>query len=387
MARTGIISSIFLANEREMKAINVDDGIEVRSATTCYLCGAEGQLLYGNLQDRLFGAQGTWNLRKCCNPECDLLWLDPMPTEADLHKVYKAYFTHQVSSNSTDNPRSHGMLLRSLRLVLKIGYRSLLHLTDIQQSLSQAREDTANIYLSNSKVGRLLDVGCGNGTFLDRMRSLGWDVQGVEVDHKAARVAAKVFNIPVFVGTLEEARHPAASLDAITMNHVIEHVHDPIALLQECYRILRPQGDLIVVTPNVRSLGHARFGRHWRGLEPPRHLHLFSPSTLQSSARKAGFRKVETWTTPANAEVLAIGSFDIERGGRQTAGNSQPLLRELLGKYFQLRACLYYWRHSDSGEEVILRASKGKPGHYLIKLRSSLARGQFVPCSSPITPM
>jgi 2-polyprenyl-3-methyl-5-hydroxy-6-metoxy-1,4-benzoquinol methylase len=358
MGRTGIISSIFLANECEMKAIKVNAGIEVQNVATCYLCGAEGHLLYGNLQDRIFGAQGAWNLKKCCNPECELLWLDPMPIKADLHKVYETYFTHQVNSNSTDNPRAHGMLLKSFRLVLKSGYRLLLHSTGVQLSLSQAREDVANIYLSKSKAGRLLDIGCGNGTFLDRMRSLGWDVRGIEVDHKAARIAEKVFNIPVFVGTLEEAHHPAASLDAITMNHVIEHVHDPIALLQECYRILRPQADLIVVTPNVKSLGHARFGQHWRGLEPPRHLHLFSQATLQSSAHKAGFRKVETWTTPANAEVLATGSFDIKYGSRQTVGNSQPLLRELLGKYFQLRACVYYRRHLDSGEEVILRASK-----------------------------
>jgi 2-polyprenyl-3-methyl-5-hydroxy-6-metoxy-1,4-benzoquinol methylase len=341
-----------------MKTINVNDGIEVQDAATCYLCGAEGHLLYGNLQDRIFGVQGKWNLKKCCNPECELLWLDPVPTEANLHKVYETYFTHQVSGSDVDNLRAHGMLLRSFRLVLKLGYRLLLHLTGIHQSLSQARQDTANIYLSNSKTGRLLDVGCGNGTFLDRMRSLGWNVQGVEVDHKAARIAEKVFSVPVFIGTLEEARRPAASVDAITMNHVIEHVHDPIALLQECHRILKPGGHLTVVTPNVRSLGHAWFGRNWRGLEPPRHLYLFSQATLQSSARKAGFRKVETWTTPANAEVLAIGSFDIKCGGRQTVGNSLPLLRELLGKYFQLRACVYYWRHSDSGEEVILRASK-----------------------------
>jgi 2-polyprenyl-3-methyl-5-hydroxy-6-metoxy-1,4-benzoquinol methylase len=358
MGRTGIRSSIFLANECEMQTINVNDDIEVQNVTACYLCGAEGYVLYENLQDRLFGARGKWNLKKCSNPECELLWLNPMPTEADLYKVYETYFTHQVNSSGTDTVRVQRMSLKPLRAVLKLGYRVLLRLIDTHQYLPQGRQDTANIYLSNRKAGSLLDVGCGNGTFLNRMRSLGWNVQGVEVDHKAARIAEKVFSVPVFVGTLEEARRPAASIDAITMNHVIEHVHDPIALLQECHRILKPGAHVTVVTPNVRSLGHAWFGRDWRGLEPPRHLYLFSQSTLQNSAREAGFRKVETWTTPANAEVLAAGSLLIKCGGRQNLGRSQLLMREVLGKYFQLRALAYYRRNFDSGEEVVLRASK-----------------------------
>ena len=341
-----------------MQTIDVNDDIEVQNVTSCYLCGSEGYLLYENLQDKLFGARGKWNLTKCYNAECELLWLNPMPTEADLYKVYETYFTHQASSGSTDNVRVQRMSLKPFRVVLKLGYRVLLRLIDTRQDLPQGRQDTANIYLSSKRVGSLLDVGCGNGAFLDRMRSLGWNVQGVEVDHKAARIAEEVFRIPVFIGTLEEARHPAASFDAVTMNHVIEHVHHPITLLQECHRILKPGGYLTVVTPNVKSLGHARFGRDWRGLEPPRHLHLFSQSTLQSSARMAGFRKVETWTTPANAEILAVGSLDIKRGGRRKLGRSQLLMRDVLGKYFQLRALAYYRRHFDSGEEAVLRASK-----------------------------
>jgi 2-polyprenyl-3-methyl-5-hydroxy-6-metoxy-1,4-benzoquinol methylase len=341
-----------------MKTFDVNEGIEVQSVTTCYLCGTEGHLLYSDLCDRLFEAPGEWNLKKCCNPECELIWLDPMPTEADLHRVYENYFTHQVSSDGSDNVRVQRMFLKPFRLVLKLGYQMLVYFTGMEHTLSQARLNLARMYLPDNVTGRLLDVGCGNGAFLDRMRAFGWVVQGVEVDHKAAGIAEREYSIPVFVGTLAEARYPSASLDAITLHHVIEHVHDPIALLQECHRLLKPGGHLLAVTPNMRSLGHARFGQHWRGLEPPRHLHLFSQSTLECSARKAGFQNFETWTTPANAEGMATASLDIERGCRHTKGSSQSLTRELVSRYFQLRAFTYHLRHLDSGEEVILKASK-----------------------------
>jgi 2-polyprenyl-3-methyl-5-hydroxy-6-metoxy-1,4-benzoquinol methylase len=341
-----------------MKMIDLNEGIEVQSVPTCYLCGREGHILYSDLRDKVFDAPGKWNVKKCCNPECELVWLDPIPTEDHLHRVYETYFTHQVSNNGTNNVRVQSVLMKSSRLVLKLGYQLFTYCTGLNRSLSQARLDITSMYLAKKRSGRLLDVGCGNGAFLDRMRSSGWNVQGVEVDHKAARVAEEVFSVPVFVGTLEEAGHPNTTFDAITMNHVIEHVHDPIALLQECHRILKPGGDLIVVTPNVRSLGHVRFGQHWRGLEPPRHLQLFSQSTLQGSARKAGFRKVETWTTPANAEGIAMASIAIKYGGRHIVGSPQPLIRAFLSKYFQLRALIYHWRHLDSGEELILRTSK-----------------------------
>jgi 2-polyprenyl-3-methyl-5-hydroxy-6-metoxy-1,4-benzoquinol methylase len=341
-----------------MKTINMNDGIEVHDIMTCYLCGTEGYVIYRDLHDKIFGAPGKWDLKKCRNPECELIWLDPMPTESDLHKVYETYYTHQVNGSSANNVGKRNLLLRPFHLVLKFGHKLLVHITGMDQALSQAQLDLSSMYLTSNRIGSLLDIGCGNGVFLDRMRSLGWNVQGVEVDQKAASVAEKVFNIPVFVGTLEAASHSSESLDAITMNHVIEHVHDPIALLQECARILKPGGYLIVVTPNARSLGHVRFGQYWRGLEPPRHLHLFSQSTLQGSAHKAGFRNIETWTTPANAEGIAIASLDVEYAGRQTQGTPSPFTRAILSKYFQLRAFTYHWGHTDSGEEVILRASK-----------------------------
>jgi 2-polyprenyl-3-methyl-5-hydroxy-6-metoxy-1,4-benzoquinol methylase len=348
----------FWAYEREMKTINVNGGIEVQSVTTCYLCGAEGHILYGNLRDRLFGAPGEWNLKKCPDAKCGLIWLDPMPVEADLHKVYENYYTHYASPNSIDPVKTQSVRGKPFRLLLKLGYQVLLHLAGMSQGLGQARLDALMMYLAKNNPGTLLDVGCGDGSFLARMELLGWDVRGVDIDHESARIAHETFGVPVYVGTLQGGKYPDACFNAITMSHVIEHVYDPITLLTESYRILKPGGSLVVVTPNIASFGYRHFERNWRGLEPPRHLHLFSRSTIENIANRAGIQKIATWISPANAEWLALASIDFQASGYHMNGHVAPLSKRIASSWFQIKAVRYFRNNPDSGEELFLKATK-----------------------------
>jgi 2-polyprenyl-3-methyl-5-hydroxy-6-metoxy-1,4-benzoquinol methylase len=284
-----------------------------------------------------------------------------MPTEADLYKIYETYYTHQVCdgrADHTDNARPPSVVLRPFLKVLKFGHQLLGYLTGMNSALPHARMDAAQMYLVNNRAGRLLDIGCGNGVFLDRMQSLGWTVQGVEVDSKSAKVAIESFGIPVYVGSIEEAKYPHSYFDAITLSHVIEHVYDPIGLLRECHRILKPGGTLVAVTPNSTSLGHERFEQSWIALDPPRHLHLFARSTIEPVADKAGFKKTEVWTTPANAEWHAFTSMDIRSHGYHRMGDSPSLARIITSRWFQLRAFIDHRKNPASGEELVLKAWK-----------------------------
>jgi SAM-dependent methyltransferase len=140
--------------------------------------------------------------------------------------------------------------------------------------------------LHASSRGRLLDVGCGNGAFLAKMRDLGWEVVGVKPDPEAARVAREDFGVTVFEGRLEEAGLSDGSLDTITMHHVIEHISDPVDVLRECYRILKPSGILVIVTPNLNALGRHLMGMSWRGWEVPRHFTLYLRRALSGPVWK-----------------------------------------------------------------------------------------------------
>jgi len=206
---------------------------------------------------------------------------------------------------------------------------------------------------------RLLDVGCGNGQFLARMRKIGWEVIGVELDKQAVDVARDMLGIYVYHGSLEEAKFSEDSFDAITMHHVIEHLFDPIGTLKECHRLLKPGGKLVVVTPNIDSLGHKLFKEAWRGLEPPRHLYIFSTNNIKICARRAGFQVVKIRTTARSARRIRAASLIIRREGVLPGGSSprQSFLGRLQGLLFQL---VEYGisQIRDIGEEIILVATK-----------------------------
>jgi SAM-dependent methyltransferase len=313
--------------------------IRNRPLPYCPLCNSAGTEMYAGLADRFFGATGRWNFRRCVNPDCGLWWLDPMPLAEDLPKAYEDYCTH-VDDSSVPSLR---------RRFERAAFRFALCL----MGLDRERERSRSLYLSQKPPGRLLEVGCGAGTRLSRLRARGWDVCGQEVDLLAAEVARKTYNLTVVVAPLESAGLAENSFDAVAMNHVIEHVVDPVGLLAESCRLLRPGGDLVVVTPNANSFLHQHFGVHWRALDPPRHLHLFSPTTLSQAAARAGFRDVCCWTSAANAFSVATGSLYLRH---HRPANSIAV--QCVGLWWQLRARLARASDSNSGEECVLHARK-----------------------------
>jgi 2-polyprenyl-3-methyl-5-hydroxy-6-metoxy-1,4-benzoquinol methylase len=151
--------------------------------------------------------------------------------------------------------------------------------------------------------GKLLDVGCGSGEFLRWMRDLGWDVYGVEPDPAGAEVA-RGGNIPVRVGTVQQADFPADEFDLVTLSHVLEHLPDPIATITECRRILKPGGRLVAVTPNTGSRASRRYRRHWMGCEVPRHLMLFNTDSIREVAARASIKVVAVRTCARTARWI-----------------------------------------------------------------------------------
>ena len=147
--------------------------------------------------------------------------------------------------------------------------------------------------------GNLLDVGCANGEFLSLAKKHGFNVQGIEVNDHTATIAASN-GLPVFRGTLEEARFENNSFSAIYLGDVIEHVTDPVALLKECKRILKKEGVIVISTPNMDCfwvLATRYICRWlkfpWSVLLPPYHLYLFSQANMKTLLRTFNFEVLE----------------------------------------------------------------------------------------------
>jgi SAM-dependent methyltransferase len=196
---------------------------------------------------------------------------------------------------------------------------------------------------------RLLDIGCGDGNFLRIATRLGYRAEGIEFDERAV-AAARGQGLNVHHGGLPDTGLASASFDAVSLSQVIEHVHDPMAALRETARLLRPGGMLWVATPNVDAAGHRQFGPHWRGLEPPRHLVLFSAIALRRALAEAGFRDVRLMPAGPVTAWFFEASTKVARGLEPSVPVHLSAGASLRAHWTDFQAYL----HPELGEELII---------------------------------
>jgi 2-polyprenyl-3-methyl-5-hydroxy-6-metoxy-1,4-benzoquinol methylase len=324
------------------------EGIRVEAVPECPLCGSTGTVKYPAVSDRWFGSPGQWRISWCAH--CVLAWLNPRPIEEDLGKLYSEYYTHSVERRK--RLQSWRSQMKQDVLARQFGYPASGRASSIWRPLTRSalfreRVGASVMWLPRKEEGRLLDVGCGNGEFLATMRSLGWEVHGVEPDADAAAAARGLLGDSVVHGLLGDSGYPPRSFDAIVLSHVIEHVSDPAGFLLECRDLLKPTGTLSVLTPNVEGWGSRLFKERWRGLEPPRHIHVFSVTSLRKLLIEAHLSPVVVRTS-ANAAPFIW----------QTAAGRKrfPKLLGRLGMPFFWIAESSRSRRSSAGEEVLALA-------------------------------
>jgi 2-polyprenyl-3-methyl-5-hydroxy-6-metoxy-1,4-benzoquinol methylase len=152
-----------------------------------------------------------------------------------------------------------------------------------------------NVLKKRASGGRLLDVGCSTGHFLEQARSAGFTVSGVEFSKESAQFARDHFGFSVHTGDIHGLADDGELFDVITMFDVIEHVPDPSADMAAIYARLKPGGQFLVSTPNIdglfpqASLPVAKLLDYWPHIEPPHHLYQFSTKTLGAMLKKSGF--------------------------------------------------------------------------------------------------
>src|SRR4030067_307874 len=174
--------------------------------------------------------------------------------------------------------------------------------------------------------GRILDIGCGRGVFLNVMRKHGWKVAGTEYNKETAEFINKNYNIHVVTGHPGDWGFPPESFDVVTMNHVLEHMVAPENAIGECSRLLGKGGLLVVAVPNITSLQSTMGKHHWFHLDIPYHLYHFSEEGLISLLEKYNFH------------LLKIRRFDLEYnpfGWLQTLFNLTGIRKNFLYKILQ----------------------------------------------------
>jgi 2-polyprenyl-3-methyl-5-hydroxy-6-metoxy-1,4-benzoquinol methylase len=329
----------------------------------CPACGSAE--IGGNLDhvpDHSRPGGRTWSFDRC--GACASLFLNPRPHETTIQRAYMgSYYTHMDPPAEDSWPVTRGAKIRERLLKGYINHRygyamrPSSALGPFVVPLLPGVRGMGSIHVrdltSQPTGGRLLDVGCGNGEFLVRMRAAGWSVAGIEPDPRA-RSHAVAAGLDVREGPSVAEAFPHEHFDAVTLNHVLEHLYDPLAVLKACTRAVRPGGTVWVAVPNATGLGLGRFGIHWYQLDPPRHIVLFTIGALRALFVEAGLEDI---STPPPTLLATRWTYRASRAWKR--GDADPLGAPLSSRTDAMAALAADARtlvQSRYGEELVMRA-------------------------------
>ncbi|MEK7504311.1 MAG: class I SAM-dependent methyltransferase [Patescibacteria group bacterium] len=233
----------------------------------------------------MFNVPGQFDVKSC--HECGLFFLDPQPSKNVLKKHYprQQYYSYKGKIKGLSG------LIRQFRSYLIDKYYEPTILSRVFSFLVQSVPGIPK--RPDKKPWRVLDVGCGSGDTLIALKKLGWEVYGLEIDRNAIKLAKKRGLTNIKLGGYEKIEDfPDNYFDCIRLYHVIEHLPNPHHCLQLIYKKLKKGGEIVLGTPNAKSMVSKIFGIHWYNLDVPRHLFVFSPDTLSRLVDKAGFSQI-----------------------------------------------------------------------------------------------
>lgn len=263
---------------------------------TCSVCNKSDFDPYLQTKDYFF-TEELFDISKCKN--CGFVFTNPVPDPDNIARYYGTdkYLSHDTNSN--------GLLGKLYSGIRKFNLKS-------KHSIIQK-------FLNGGKV---LDIGCGTGEFLNYLKTRNWSTLGIEPEKKARDFAINNYGLEIF----EESKlneFQKESFDLISMWHVLEHVYNLKQRLQIIHDILTDDGYFINALPMVDSPDALRFEKYWAGLDVPRHLYHFSSETFEILADATGFEIVEKFP-------MKFDSYYVSYLSHQALGNYFPLLRGLV---------------------------------------------------------
>lgn len=207
--------------------------------------------------------------------ECNVIFIVPQPSQDELRNYY----------NDKDYYKSWGSF-DDARLIKK-----------------KTSSEWLKIIRRYKKDGKILEIGCAAGFFLEVAQEKGYDPYGVELSEISGEYAKRRFKEKVFIGAVEEARHPDESFDIISMFDLIEHIPYPEDIIKESFRLLKRDGIVAISTPNTNSLSHKLMRSRWTHYKAAEHLFYFSPCSISFLLKKYGFTPLQI---TAAAKALSL---------------------------------------------------------------------------------
>ena len=222
--------------------------------------------------------------------KCSFQFTNPRPDSEEIGSYYKSeqYVSH--------NDQSSGLINTAYRIARNFTLNSKVNL----------------VSKINGNAGHILDVGCGTGAFLENCKEQGWQIVGVEPDAEAARAAITKLQIDIPTDLSRLGR--TGLFDIITLWHVLEHIPDLGKTIHQLYERLADNGTLLIAVPNSDSYDAQYFKQYWAAYDVPRHLHHFTPKTIELLFKEHSFSLVDKKPMVLDAFYIALLSTRYQTG-------------------------------------------------------------------------
>lgn len=290
---------------------------------TCPVCGSANTSVVLEAKDETVSGE-IFPIRQC--QSCTLRFTWPVPDEQHIGKYYLSenYISHSDTSKGLVNKLYHTVRRISLK---QKKYRI---------------ERTTRI-----TNGNILDIGCGTGAFLHVMRQSGWNTTGIEPDEGARNIAYQKYGLSILPsGALYNL--PQNNFQAITLWHVLEHVHDLHGSIEQAIQLMHTDGNIFIAVPNYTSLDTKIYQSYWAAWDVPRHLYHFSPEAMKVFLEQHGLRIKEMLAMPFDAFYICLLSEKYKDGKNNY----------LRGFFNGSRSWAYAHKHTENSSSLLYIAGK-----------------------------
>lgn len=253
----------------------------------CPICKSIDLVEYKKVVDYTVSKE-VFNIVNC--ESCNFKFTNPRPKESEIGKYYKAesYISHTNTSK--------GVIAKLYHLVRKYTLRGKVQLINSLQP----------------NKGKLLDIGCGTGMFINSAKEDGWKVFGIEPDEDARKIAEDINGIKVQSEILPS--YSKEQFEVITMWHVLEHIHKINETVEWLNQKLKVNGNLIIAVPNHLSKDAEIYQEQWAAYDVPRHLYHFSQETITHLMGNHQFELVQTLPMKFDSFYVSMLSTKYQSG-------------------------------------------------------------------------
>lgn len=303
----------------------------------CNLCGSQDFRYLFTEHDRRHHIGGEFHLYQC--RRCHLIFLNPQPEPEELKRHYPEDYSYFRPQNKG------GIIKEFIQRIIKKLMAPLERVTIAQEGT------------------RVLDVGCGNGTYLEKITAHGVEAVGIEPSEagyeEARRKGLNVMNVGLY-----EAQFPDNYFDYITLHQVLEHLSDPRQALEKLKRILKKNGQIVISVPNYNSCAFRLFRQYWPGLDAPRHLYTFSDYNLREYAEKVQLKVIKIRYISRPSQFTGAIQYLINRFKKRETKLMESRIRNNLILDLLLFPLVYFLNLIKQGDMIEVYFKKPPEGSF-----------------------